>query len=212
MGHTAVEGLMAENVLELLSARRGHFLLESGHHGDFWLDLEALAYQPHRLRAMAGDLAKAISGWGVDAVCGPLIEGAFVGLFVALELKVDFTYSERFARPSHEGLFPAGYRIQAALREKARGRRVAIVNDVINAGSAVRGTFDDLESCGARVVGISALLVLGTAIEEYSAAKSVPLISLAQAPNHLWAPSECPLCVTGVPLVGVEDLHRTLSA
>jgi len=40
---------------------------------------------------MAGDLAKAISGWGVDAVCGPLIEGAFVGLFVALELKVDFT-------------------------------------------------------------------------------------------------------------------------
>jgi len=32
---------MAENVLELLSARRGHFLLESGHHGDLWFDLEA---------------------------------------------------------------------------------------------------------------------------------------------------------------------------
>jgi orotate phosphoribosyltransferase len=203
---------MAENVLELLSARRGHFLLESGHHGELWLDLEALAHQPHRLRVMAADLAKAISEWGVDAVCGPLIEGAFVGLLVALDLNVDFTYSERYARPSHQGLFPAGYRIPAALREKVRGRRIAIVNDVINAGSAVRGTFDDLESCGADVVGISALLVLGDAMLEYSASKAVPLISMAQAPNHLWAPAECPLCAKGVPLVDVEGFQKTFSA
>lgn len=203
---------MAGKVLDLLAAKRGHFLLESGHHGDFWLDLEALCYQPHRLRAMAAELAKAISHWKVDAVCAPLIEGAFVGLFVALDLNVDFTYSERFRRPWHEGLFPSGYRIPAALREKVRGRRVAIVNDVINAGSAVCGTFEDLESCGANVVGISALLVLGTAIEEYSAAKAVPLISMAQAPNHLWVPTECPLCAKGVALVDVEDFRGNLSA
>ena len=203
---------MAEGVLELLSARNGHFLLESGHHGDFWLDLEALCYQPHRVRAMAAELAKAISGWDVDAVCAPLVEGAFVGLFVALDLNVDFTYSERFRRPWHEGLFPAGYMIPAALREKVRGRRVAIVNDVINAGSAVRGTLEDLESCGANVVGISALLVLGTAIQEYSSAKAVPLISTAQAPNHLWTPEECPLCAQGVALVDVEDFRKEFSA
>ncbi len=203
---------MAEKVLELLSARRGHFLLESGHHGDFWLDLEALCYQPHRLRAMETELATAISDWRVDAVCAPLVEGAFVGLFVALDLNVDFTYSERFRRPWHEGLFPAGYRIPAALREKVRGRRVGLVNDVINAGSAVCGTFEDLESCGANVVGISALLVLGTAIQEYSAAKGVRLISMAEAPNHLWAPTECPLCAAGVPLVDVEGFEETFSA
>jgi orotate phosphoribosyltransferase len=203
---------MAEDVLELLSARRGHFLLESGHHGDLWLDLEALCYRPHRVRAIAVDLAKAIAEWEVDAVCAPLIEGAFVGLFVALELNVDFTYSERFARPSHDGLFPAGYKIPAALREKIRGRRVAIVNDVINAGSAVRGTFDDLESCGANIVGISALLVLGTAISEYSSSKGVPLVSVAQVPNHLWAPSDCPLCATGAALMDVEGFTRAFSA
>jgi len=195
---------MAENVLELLSAKRGHFLLESGHHGDLWLDLEALCYRPHRVQAMTADLAKGISEWGLDAICAPLIEGAFVGLFVALDLNVDFTYSERFARPSRDGLYPAAYRIPAALRDKIRGRRVAIVDDVINAGSAVRGTFDDLESCGANVVGISALLVLGTAILEYSSSKGVPVISMAHVPNHLWAPSECPLCTTGVPLMDVE--------
>jgi orotate phosphoribosyltransferase len=118
---------------------------------------------------------------------------------------------ERFMRPSRDGLFPAGYRIPAALRDKLRGRRVAIVNDVINAGSAVRGTFDDLESCGANIVGISALLVLGTAISEYSSSKRLPLMSVAQVPNHLWAPSECPLCTAGVPLMDVEGFTRTFT-
>ena len=54
---------MARKVLDLLAAKSGHFLLESGHHGNFWLDLETLCYQPHRLRAMAAELAKAISDW-----------------------------------------------------------------------------------------------------------------------------------------------------
>jgi orotate phosphoribosyltransferase len=65
---------MAENVLELLSARRGDFLLESGHHGDLWQDLEALCYRPHRVQAIAADLAKAIPEWRANAVCAPLIE------------------------------------------------------------------------------------------------------------------------------------------
>jgi hypothetical protein len=38
------------------------------------------------------------------------------------------------------------YRIPPALRSQVRGKRVAIVNDVINAGSAVRGTFLDLRN------------------------------------------------------------------
>jgi len=49
------------------------------------VDLEALSYRPHRVQAIAADLAKAISEWGADAVCAPLIDGAFVGLFVALD-------------------------------------------------------------------------------------------------------------------------------
>ena len=54
------------------------------------------------------------------------------------------------------------------------GKRVAIVNDVINVGSAMQGTFADLQNCGAVVVDISALLVLGTAARPspFNAAKA----------------------------------------
>jgi len=133
-----------------------------------------------------------------EVICGPLVEGAFVGLIVALPLGLPFVYSERFARPAEGGLFPAGYRIPAVLREGLRGKRVAIVNDVINAGSAVRGTFADLEECGASVAGIGAVLVLGTAAQQFASSKGVPLVSVATMPNRLWTPQECPLCAAGI--------------
>ena len=154
--------------------RKGHFLLESGHHGDLWLDLESLCLRPQRVQIVAAELAEPLSKLGVDAVCGPLVEGAFVALMVALLLNVQFTYSERFARVAEGRLFPAGYRVPAPLHEGLRGKRVAIVNDVINAGSAMRGTFADLQNCGAVVVDISALLVFGTAADAAITAQGLP--------------------------------------
>lgn len=203
---------MNQQVLELLSARKGHFLLESGHHGDLWLDLESLCLQPRRVQTVTAGLADFLATLAVDAVCGPLVEGAFVGLMVALQLGVQFTYSERFARPAEDGLFPVGYRVPAPLREGLRGKRVAIINDVINAGSAVRGTFADLEECGAAVVAIGALLVLGTAAPAFASTKGVPLRSVATLPNNLWTPSECPLCGSRVPLEQHDLFERPATA
>ncbi len=202
---------MRDQMIEFLSGRRGHFLLESGHHGDLWLDLESLCLRPRRVQRFATELASALCGLRVDAICGPLVEGSFVALLVALELDVQFTYSERYTRPGSSDLFPASYRVPASLREGLRGKRVAIVNDVINAGSAVRGTLTDLEQCGATVVAIGALLVLGTAAATFAASEGIPLQSLAQSANDLWEPSVCPLCASGVPLEDVASFATTLS-
>ncbi len=133
-----------------------------------------------------------------------------MGLLVASELDVQFSYSERFARRTEEELFPAGYRVPDALRSRVQQKRVAIVNDVINAGSAVRRTFQDPEGCDATVVAIGALLVLGTAAEEFAARKSVALESIASLPNNLWGASNCPLCAAGVPLQDMAGFRMAL--
>lgn len=202
---------MQENVLDILSARKGHFLLESGHHGDIWLDLESLCLQPRLVRTVSDELAEKLSDLEIDVVCGPLVEGAFVGLIVALKLNVLFTYSERFAKASVNSMFPASYRVPGLLRDGLRGKRVAIVNDVINAGSAVRGTFTDCQDSGASVVAIGALLVLGTAAQEFAASKNIPLRAIATVPNNLWTKSECPLCASGIPLEDIGDFSSALS-
>jgi orotate phosphoribosyltransferase len=80
-------------VIDLLSARRGHFLLESGHHGDLWIDLESLCLHPRRVQALTTELADRLHGFSAEAICGPRIEGAFIALMAANERDVEFTYS-----------------------------------------------------------------------------------------------------------------------
>jgi orotate phosphoribosyltransferase len=191
---------MTEHVLSLVSGRQGHFRLESGHHGDLWFQLETLCLNAGEIRPFAGRLAQQLEKHAVEVVCGPLVEGAFVALLVSLELGCEFVYAERFADETREGLFPVEYRLPKALRPAVKDKRVAIVNDVINAGSAVRGAFIDLQTQGAHVVAISALLALGEAIVEFATEHGVALELLERKPNHLWTPSECPLCASGVPL------------
>lgn len=131
-------------------------------------------------------------------MCGPLVEGAFVALLVSLELGCQFTYAERFAEATREGLFPVQYRVPKSLQPALAGKRVAIVNDVIGAGSAVRGTFFDLPDIGANVVAIGALLALGESITEFAAKQGVALELLERIPNNLWEPQDCPLCAAGI--------------
>jgi orotate phosphoribosyltransferase len=197
---------MTEHLLSLVRGREGHFRLESGHHGDLWFQLETLCLHAREVQPFAARLAAQLAHHKVEVVCGPLVEGAFVALLVSLELGCDFAYAERFADTTREGLFPVECRLPKALQPVVKGKRVAIVNDVINAGSAVRGTLFDLQALGAGLVAIGALLALGDAIAEFATEHHVALELLERMPNNLWTPSECPLCAAGMPLevVGIS--------
>jgi orotate phosphoribosyltransferase len=189
-------------VRALLRARRGHYQLESGHHGALWLDLELLCLRPAAVEPLAAALAARLAPHDVQAVCGPLVEGAFVALMVARALDVPFTYSDRVVDPAATGLFPVRYVVPPALRPQLAGRRVAIVNDVINAGSAVRGTLADLAACGAETAAIATLAVMGDSAFTLAHAAGAPLEALATLPGELWDPRTCPLCAAGAPLDG----------
>jgi orotate phosphoribosyltransferase len=129
-------------------------------------------------------------------VCGPLNGGAFLAELMALELGVEFAFAERIVT-QRSGLFPVDYRVPPALRAALRGKRVAIVDDAISMGSAVRATLADLELCQANPVVLGALLVMGQAGAELAAAGDLPLECLVELPLRTWLPSECRLCASG---------------
>jgi|SRR5579872_4086398 len=191
---------MKENFLSFVRGRHGHFKFESGHHGDLWLELETLCMHPREIQPLAAQLAAKLGQHKVEAVCGPLVEGAFIALLVSLELGCEFVYAERFANEAREGLYPVEYRLAKALRPSVKNKRIAIVNDVISAGSAVRGAFRDLKAVGAEVVAIGALLALSDSISGFAAEHHIALELLQQMPHNLWTPSQCPLCGAGQPL------------
>lgn len=191
---------MDQEFLKLVRGRRGHFLYESGHHAELWFDLETLCQRPAGLRPYIAELSARLQPYRPALVCGPLVEGAFIGLLVAAELGCEFTYALRSAAAKSTGLFSVQYRLPPVLGPAVRGRRVAIVNDVISAGSAVRGTYRDLRTYGAEVAAVGSLIVLGEEFSRFAADKNLAVESLAQWANPLWTPAECPLCRAGVPL------------
>ena len=186
-----------KDLISFVQGRQGHFRLESGHHGDLWLQLETLCLRSREIQPFAAQLAVKLAQHRPQVVCGPLNEGAFIALLVSLELGCDFVYAERFANPAREGLYPVEYRLPKALHFAVKDKRVAIVNDVISAGSAVRGAFSDLQSIGADVVAIGALLGLGDSIAKFAAEHQVALELVHQMPHSLWTPTQCPLCAAG---------------
>ncbi len=196
---------MQAELLNLIAARNGHFRLESGHHGSLWLDLDPLFVRPGRLRRFVAALADRLARHGVEAVCGPLTGGAFLAQSVAAALDVEFYYTERVVPAQRDALYAVTYRLPGGLRERVRGKSVAVVDDVVNAGSALRGTVAELRACGARPAAAGALLVLGSAAASWCAGQGLPLETIAALPNEIWAPAECPLCAAGEPL---EDYGR----
>jgi len=190
----------ADAFLELVSGRRGHFQLESGHHGELWLDLDGLFAQPGRVARLVTRLAEVLRPYDVAGVCGPLVGGAFLAQSVASTLDVEFSYTERVPAPASLGLYQARYRLPPAFSSRVHGKQIAIVDDVMSAGSAARATYAELRTHEANTVVVGALLVLGSAGAEFFQRDGLAVEAVARLPYPLWSPTECPLCAAGMPL------------
>lgn len=149
-----------------------------------------------------------LAHYEITAVCGPLVGGAMIAQSIATALDAEFYYTERSISARGEALYPVEYRIPKSLRGRLAGKQVAIIDDVINAGSAVRKTLGELQACGAEPIVIGALMVLGTAAATFCAGQNIPLESLAQYQSSLWLPSECPLCAAHIPLENLTPEPR----
>jgi orotate phosphoribosyltransferase len=187
-------------MIRLVRARPGHFDLGTGYHGDVWLDLDALLLRPARLRHYVGWLAERLREHRVDAVCGPLEGGAFLAYAVADLLSAAFLagYRSPAVRPGQA----TGYRLPQ-VQGGIGGWRVAVVDDAVNAGTAVAACLDQARRQGAVPVAVAALLALGRASEIVPASLRVPFYAAGTIPSQAWPAERCPLCADGIPLTAV---------
>jgi orotate phosphoribosyltransferase len=193
----------ATSFFELTSSRRGHFQLESGHHSELWLDLDALFADSQRIAPFVAQLANSIRPYNIEMVCGPLLGGAFLAQLVAQTLAVEFCFTERIMQANANGLYPASYPLPPAFTARVRGKRLAIVDDIMSAGSALRGTYTELLAHGASTTVAGALMVLGDTGANFFAKQQVPVEAVVREGYAHWLPSECPLCIAGAPLENV---------
>lgn len=179
--------------------------MESGYHSELWFNLDKLFEAPARLQPFVDDLAGRLAAHRVEAVVGPMTGGAKLAEMIGAKLNIKNYHTERFEPPNATGLFPVRYIVPAAQRESLRGKRVAIVDDAISAGSAVKGTHADLLACGARPVVCGALIIFDDRADAFAAENNLKLEAINRMSFVMWKPGECPLCKAGVPLEQASD-------
>jgi orotate phosphoribosyltransferase len=200
--------LMVEPTLDqflgLVDGRRGHFVLESGYHSGFWLDLDGLFRRPQHVAAFVERLGLRLMRYEVELVCGPMVGGALLAQTTATLLDTEFCFTQPVAPSDDAGLFQACYRLPTAFRSRVSGRRIAIVDDVMSAGSSLRATCAELRSHGATPVVVGALLILGDVGERHFVEQErLPVEAVVRDSFQLWPPLECPLCAQDLPIVTV---------
>jgi orotate phosphoribosyltransferase len=190
--------------LKLVQGRRGHFRMESGYHSDLWFDLDPLFAAPKRVEPFVLSLATMLRKHNPDAVCGPLLGGAFLAQWLAHALGAEFAFTEKVNKPA-TGMFKAQYRLPMALARRLGGKRIAMVDDVMSAGSSLRATHAALLDASAIPVAVGALLILGDAGIQHFAQMGIAVEAPARAPFAMWPPEVCPLCAAGTPIENIAS-------
>ena len=188
---------MTTPLLDRIGGRRGHFRMESGLHAALWFELDPLFVDPKALDPTVAELAAKLRPYRVDGVCGPLVGGALVAQLLSRALDVECYFTERVHGGDANGLFTARYQLPRGLRAHVRGKRVAIVDDVMSAGSALRATMDEMSAHGAETAVVGALFVLGSKGADFFAQHGLALESVGQSPFEMWPADGCPLCAAG---------------
>ena len=183
-------GLLSEDRVDRF-VRKGHFVYESGDHGDTWLDLEVLFWEPARLRRAAQAFAPKLKPLKAEVVVAPLIGGALAGQMLADALGIAFVYAERYGRAGN-----VRYAIPAGVRTAINGKQILVVDDVINAGSATLATLEEVRSCGGNAVAVAALMIRNAARSEVAAKAGVPVESMFALDWNIWKAAQCPVCET----------------
>jgi orotate phosphoribosyltransferase len=170
--------------------RDSHVVYTSGRHGSAYVNKDAVYPHTERVRALCELLAAAGRPLGAEVACGPAMGGIILAQWTGHHLGLPAVYAEK----APEG----GMVLRRGYDQVVRGRRVLVVEDVVNTGGSLADTIRAVRAAGGTVVGAVALCNRGGVT---AAALDVPALhALVELSLESWTAEECPLCRRGVPI------------
>src|SRR5262245_28659410 len=126
-----------------------HVVYTSGRHGNAYVNKDAIYPHTERVAELCGFLANFARVVRADVVCGPAMGGIILAQWTGHHLGLPAVYAEKAAG--------GGMTLRRGYDGLVRGRRVVVVEDVVNTGGSLRDTVAAVRAAGGEIVLAAAL-------------------------------------------------------
>ena len=167
-----------------------HVVYTSGKHGSAYVNKDAVYPSTARVAELCRFLAAAAAPHRPEIVCGPAMGGIILAQWTGHHLGLPAVYAEKRG--------DGGMALRRGYDRLVAGRRVLVVEDVLNTGGSIRDAIAAVRAAGGEVVVAAALVNRGAVT---AADVGVPvLVALLDVALDAWDAEACPLCRDGVPV------------
>ncbi len=202
MSNEQSQGRYAAEALDILRESNAvlendHFVYISGDHGSGWIDKDAIYPQTQRIERLCRDMANLVRSWGAEVVCGPATGGLIIAEWAGHELGALSIFTEHDAAPQGTAL-RSPFQLRRGYDRVVRGKRVLVVDDIVNTGLSLRQTAEAVRGAGGEVIGAACLVsrgnvaAAGLGVDRY--------LYLLEYKIPAWPAGQCQLCRRGVPV------------
>jgi orotate phosphoribosyltransferase len=175
--------------------QQDHFVYASGEHGPGWIAKDIVNMDPSRPRDLGAMLAEAVAEAGIEAdvVCGPAIGGVICAQYTALAMEIECVFAERVRDGELEQFL-----LKRRYDEAVSGRRVLVVDDVINTGHSTGLVLESVRKAGGDIVAVATWINRGNVGARELGVDQLIFLDEINLPSI--PAKQCTLCEQGVPI------------
>lgn len=174
-----------------------HFVYISGDHGSGWIDKDVIYPHTDRLERLCRNMAGMVREWNAEVVCGPATGGLIIAEWTAHELGILSTFTEHDPTPE-DGSLRGRFVLRRGYDRLVAGKRVLVVDDIVNTGHSLRQTAEAVKGAGGEVIGAACLVTRGNVGGEGLGVDR--FVYLLEHRIPAWPAATCHLCKAGVPV------------
>lgn len=181
-----------------------HFVYVSGHHGSSWINKDAILPNIKRVKRLGKLLADKLKYLDAEVVCAPAIAGIIIAQWTAYYLNTLAVFAEHDPSWKPEKGLPrsgglgAPFILRRGYDKLVSKRMVIVVDDILNTGFSAKSTVEAVSRAGGKVDAVAVIINRGNIVPEELGVNK--LIYLLEYKIPVWNPSDCKLCIEGVPV------------
>lgn len=164
-----------------------HFVSVNGRHGSGWIDKDAINPHLHLVDELCAMLWDLTNDLDPEIICGPAEGGLIVALWTGFRSGLPAVYAEH--ETAHGAELRGRFILRRGYDQWICGKRVLIVDDIVNTGHSVRQTAEAVQAADGTVVGVGCYVDRGN---DPDLGGNWPFRHLLQWKVPSWPEETCP--------------------